>query len=65
MANVNPPPNANANQPNPLAWRDRMPLNMDPPLHDIPKHPKKELPKFDHGKGISVEEHLQSFYLDL
>ena len=50
------------NQP---TWRDRTPLNLPTPLHDFPKHPERALPKFDPGKDISVEDHLQSFYLAL
>ena len=34
-------------------------------LHDLPKHPQKVLPKFDPGKGVSTEDHLKNFYLDL
>ena len=63
---------ANANQPNPNqpnanqpAWRVRTPFNLAPPLHDLPKHPEKDLPKFDPGKGISIKDHLQSYYLAL
>ena len=37
------------NQP---AWRARMPLNLAAPLHDLPKHLEKVLPKFDPGKGV-------------
>ena len=50
------------NQP---AWRARTPLNLAAPLHDFLKNPEKVLPKFDPGKGVSVEDHLKSFYLDL
>ena len=53
---------AGVNQP---AWRARTPLNLAAPLHDLPKNPKKVLPKFDHGNGVSVEDHLHSFYLAL
>ena len=50
------------NQP---AWRARTPRNLAAPLHALPKHPKRVLPKFDPGKGVSVEDHLQNFYLAL
>ena len=50
------------NQP---TWRVRTPLNLAPPLHDLPKHPERTLPKFDLGKGISVEDHLKSFFFSL
>ena len=39
----------NVNQPK---WRERTPLNMDAPLHDLPKHPERVIPKFDPGKGV-------------
>ena len=47
------------------AWRERAPLNLVAPLHDLPKHPEKVSPKFDPGKGVSVEDHLHGFYLAL
>ena len=50
------------NQP---TWRARTPLNLAAPLHDLRKNPEKVLPKFDHGKGVSIEDHLQNFYLAL
>ena len=54
----------NANQPNPPpAWRSRSPLNLTPPLHDLPQAFKKMLPKFDTSEKILVDDHLQSFYL--
>ena len=34
-------------------------------MHNLAQNLEKELPKFDPRKGISVEDHLQSFYLDL
>ena len=43
----------NANQPNPLpAWKDRTPLNLTPPLHNLPQAFDKLLPKFDPGERI-------------
>ena len=50
------------NQP---AWRERTQLNLAAPLHDLPKHPEKVLPKFDPGKGVSTQDHLQNFYRSL
>ena len=47
------------------AWRTRTPLNLATPLHDLPKQPEKVLPRFDLGKGVSTEYHLQGFYLAL
>ena len=63
---VNVPSNANqANTPPPASWRARTPLNLAPPLHALPPHPEKSLPKFDPGEGISTDDHLQSFFLAL
>ena len=54
------------NQPNPLsAWKARSPLNLTPPLHNLPQAFDKLLPKFDPEEGIAVDDHLQSFYLAL
>ena len=61
MAGVNanqPPPN-----PPPPAWKARSPLNLTPPLHDLPQAFEKLLPKFDPNEKILVDDHLQSFYL--
>ena len=43
------------NQP---AWRERTPLNLASPLHDLPKHLERVLPKFDPRNGVFVEDHL-------
>ena len=54
------------NQPNPVpAWRARSPLNLTPPLHNLPQAFDKLLPKFDPVENIAVDDHLQSFYLAL
>ena len=54
------------NQPNPFpAWRARSPLNLTPPLHNLPQAFDKLLPKFDPADNIAVDDHLQSFYLTL
>ena len=56
--------NVNANQPpTQPAWRDRFPLNLTPPLHDLPQDFDKMLPKFEPSEGILVDDHLQIFYL--
>ena len=56
----------NVNQPNPLpAWRARSPLNLTPPLHNLPQGFDKLLPKFDPEERTAVDDHLQSFYLAL
>ena len=58
--NTNQPPNP----PNPpLAWKARSPLNLTPPLHDLPQAFEKMLPKFDPNEKMLVDDHLQSFYL--
>ena len=46
-------------------WIARTTLNLVTPLHDLPKNPEKVLPKFDPGKGVSAEDHLKGFYMDL
>ena len=62
MANVNT--NKPPNLPNPPpTWRARSPLNLTPPLHDLPQDFEKMLPKFDPSENILVDDHLQSFYL--
>ena len=64
MANVNA--NQPPNPPNPPpAWKARSPLNLAPPLHDLPEDFEKMLPKFDPSEKILVDDHLQSFYLDI
>ena len=56
----------NANQLNPQpAWRARSPLNLTPPLHNLPQAFDKLLPKFDPEERTAVDDHLQSFYLEL
>ena len=50
------------NQP---TWRAKMPLNVAAPLHDLPKYLERVLPKFDPRKGISIEDHMKSFYVTL
>ena len=58
--NANKPPNP----PNPPpAWKARSPLNLAPPLHDLPQAFGKMLPKFDPSEKILVDDLLQSFYL--
>ena len=50
---LNPPP----------AWKARSPLNLTPPLHNLPQDFEKLLPKFDPDEKIVMDDHLQSFYL--
>ena len=58
--------NVKENQPlPPPTWRARSPLNLTPPLHAMPQNFDKALPKFEPNEGILVDDHLQSFYLDL
>ena len=48
--------NVNANQPPPpLAWRDRSPLNLTPPIHAMPQNFDKALPKFEPNEAILVD----------
>ena len=63
----NAPPNPNANQPNPPAptSRDIKPLNLAPLVHAFPHNYENSLPRFDLGEGISVDDHLESFFLVL
>ena len=52
------------NQPNPLpSWRARSPLNLTPPLHNLPQGFEKLLPKFDPEEKTAIDDHLHSFYL--
>ena len=54
------------NQPNPMpAWRARSPLNLTPPLHNLPQGFDKLLRKFDTEERTVVDDHLQSFYLEV
>ena len=41
------------------------PLGIQGPLHDMPWHPEKHLPKFDPEKGTLAEDHINNFYLSL
>ena len=57
--NANQPPNP----PNPPpAWKARSPLNLTPPLHDLPQAFEKMLPKFDPNEKMLVDDHLQFFF---
>lgn len=49
----------------PLAWMAQSPLGLCYPLHDMPRHPEKHLPKFDPEKGMLAEDHISNFYLAL
>ena len=56
----------NVNQPNPPpSWKDRSPLNPTPPLHNLPQSFEKLLPKFDPDEKVVIDDHLQSFYLEI
>ena len=49
----------NVNHPNPLpAWRARSPLNLTPPLHNLPQAFDKLLPKFDPDAKTAVDDHM-------
>ena len=52
------------NRPNPFpAWIARSPLNLTPPLDNLPQYFEKLFPKFDPDEKTAVDDHLQSFYL--
>ena len=56
----------NGNHPNPPpAWKARSPLNLTPPLHNLPQAFDNLLPKFNPEERITVDDHLQSFYLEI
>ena len=56
----------NGNYYNPLpAWKSRSPFNLTPPLHNLPQDFEKLLPKFDPDEKVVVDDHLQSFYLEI
>jgi len=44
-------------------WNNLGAVHMTPPLHLLPKHPKKWLPKFNHDDGLPAKEHLHNFML--
>ena len=49
----------NVNEPNPpLAWKARSPLNLTPPLHNLPQAFEKLLPKFDPDEKTAIDDHL-------
>ena len=41
------------------------PLALHGPLHDMPQHLEKHLPKFNPKKGTLVEDHIRNSYLVL
>ena len=56
--NANQPPNP----PNPPpAWKYRSPLNLTPPLHDLPQAFEKMLPKFYPSEKILVDDQCKVF----
>jgi len=58
----NPRPN---HCPLPLAWMAQSPLNLRGPLHGMPRHSEKHIPKFNSEKGTSTDDHISDFYLAL
>jgi hypothetical protein len=40
-------------------------LNIPGLMHELPKHPKQVLPKFDLDKECSPEDHIKNFYLEI
>jgi len=44
-------------------WLSEGALNLAKPLHEIPRKPKKFLPKFNPDKPCSLEDHIKSLFL--
>jgi len=42
-------------------WTTLGSLNITPPLHNIPKHPERWLPKYNAKDGLPTEEHIHNF----
>ena len=62
----NVPPNENhANPPLVPAWRAQTTLKLSPPVHALPQNYEKTLPRFEPRECISMDNHLQSFFLVL
>ena len=56
MAGKQPPPQVKP-------WDNHGVVQMAPPLHDLPKHPKRWLPKCNTYDGLLAEEHLHNYIL--
>jgi len=46
-----------------IPWNNPGVVQMIPPLHPLPIHPKRWLPKFNPDDGLTTEEHLPNFML--
>ena len=46
-------------------WNNPGVVEMAAPLHDLPDHPGKWLPKFSLDLGIQAEEHINNFMLSV
>jgi len=46
-------------------WANPGVVQMVAPIHDLPKHPEKWLPKFNPDDGLPAEEHLHNYMLGI
>lgn len=46
-------------------WNNPGAIQMTPPLHPLPKHSERWLPKFNPDDGLPAEEHLHDFMLTI
>ena len=44
-------------------WSNPGVIQMKAPLHPLPKHPERWLPKFNIDDGLLAEEHLHNYML--
>jgi len=44
-------------------WKNIGVVQMEGPLHLLPSHPEKWLPKFNPDDGLLTEEHINNFML--
>jgi hypothetical protein len=51
------------NKPHMPTWMSQGDLNLGGKLHDLPKHPKIILPKFDPEKSCAPEDYIKKLYL--
>ena len=49
----------------PRPWTNLGAVRMAGPLHKLPAHPEKWLPKFNPGNGLLAEEHINNFMLSI
>jgi len=44
-------------------WNKHGVVQITPPLHPLPKHPQRWLPKFNPNDGLPAEENIHNFML--